>query len=130
RIAGYSGLMVNIDQLVVLSHRLANATARNNNYEAILRIINDCIGGRASSIGFLFAGTPDCVEDRRRGLHSYEALATRLAANSFAVGDLRDYSSPVIRLNNLTAEDCFVLLANIRKVHSGDESSIISDEGI
>lgn len=132
RIAGYAGLIVNVDELVVLSHRLANATARNNNYEAILRIINDCLGGRASGIAFLFAGTPDCLEDRRRGLYSYEALATRLAANTFASQGLKDLTSPVIRLDNLTPEDCFVLLSNIRRVHALDDPAkeLIPDEGI
>lgn len=132
RIAGYAGLIVCIDELVVLSHRLANAAARNNNYEAILRIINDCLGGRASSLGFLFAGTPDCIEDRRRGLSSYEALATRIATNTFATGTLKDFSSPVIRLENLTPEDCFVLLSNLRRVHSLDDVTkhLIPDEGI
>lgn len=132
RTAGYAGLIVNVDELVVLSHRLANSTARNNNYEAILRIINDCLGGRASGIGFLFAGTPDCLEDRRRGLHSYEALATRLASNTFAAHGRKDLSSPVIRLENLTPEDCFVLLSNIRRVHALDDPSkqLIPDDGI
>ncbi|MGE3239511.1 MAG: ATP-binding protein [Pirellulales bacterium] len=132
RIAGYAGLVVNVDELVVLSHRLSNTTARNNNYEAVLRIINDCLGGRASGIGFLFAGTPDCLEDRRRGLYSYEALATRLASNSFASQGLKDFTSPVIRLENLAPEDCFVLLSNIRKVHALDDPNkqLIPDEGI
>lgn len=132
RIAGYAGLMVSIDELVVLSHRLANTAARNNNYEAILRIINDCMGGRAEGIGFIFAGTPDCIEDRRRGLSSYEALAMRIASNSFAKDGLKDFTSPVIRLENLTPEDCFVLLSNLRRVHAGPESEtrLISDEGI
>jgi len=132
QIAGYAGLVVSVDELVVLSHRLANAGARNNNYEAILRIINDCMGGRAAGVGFLFAGTEDCIEDRRRGLCSYEALATRIRGNAFATGSLKDFSSPLIRLENLTPEDCFVLLANLRRVHSMDDPAkqLISDEGI
>jgi hypothetical protein len=132
RIAGYAGVLLCIDELVVLSHRLANASARNNNYEAILRILNDCLSGHASGIGILFAGTPDCLEDRRRGIFSYEALATRLAPNQFATAGVKDYSSPVIRLDNLTPEDNFLLLSNIRNVHSlGDASKhLVPDEGI
>lgn len=129
RIAGYSGLMINIDELVVLSHRLANATARNHNYEAILRVLNDCLSGHAQGLAFLFAGTPDCLEDRRRGLFSYEALATRLAPNQFATVGTTDLSSPVIRLENLTPEDCFVLLSNVRAVHD-PSLKLISDDGI
>jgi hypothetical protein len=132
RIAGYAGILVCVDELVVLSHRLANAAARNNNYESILRILNDCLGGHASGVGFLFAGTPECLEDRRRGIFSYEALATRLAPNQFATADVKDFSSPVIRLENLTPEDNFLLLSNIRNVQAlGDASKyLVPEEGI
>src|SRR6266542_2694912 len=77
RLAGYAGLLVGIDEMVVLSHRLPNARARQANYEAILRILNDCLQGSVSGLGFLLAGTDDCLEDKRRGLFSYEALRTR-----------------------------------------------------
>lgn len=132
RIAGYSGLLVNIDELVVLSHRLANTVARNNNYEVVLRILNDCLQGQTQGLSFLFAATDDCLEDHRRGIYSYEALATRLAPNRFATEGRRDFSSLVIRLENLTPEDCFVLLSNIRNVSAmGDPTKwLITDEGI
>jgi hypothetical protein len=132
RISGYAGMVVNIDELVVLSHRLSNTTSRNRNYEAILRIINDCLQGHAEGLAFLFAGTDECLEDRRRGLYSYEALATRLAPNRFATDGRQDFSSPVMRLENLSPEDCFVLLNNIRHVHAcGHETAYaIPDEGI
>ncbi|MFN3149213.1 ATP-binding protein [Bremerella sp.] len=132
RIAGYAGLMVNIDELVVLSHRLSNTSSRNRNYEAILRIINDCLQGRVEGLAFLFAGTDECMEDPRRGLYSYEALATRLAPNRYATEGQQDFASPVIKLENLRPEDCFVLLANIRRVHVGDgeENQLIPNEGI
>lgn len=132
RIAGYSGLMLNIDELVVLSHRLSNTQARNRNYEAILRIINDCLQGHVEGLAFLFAGTDECLEDRRRGLFSYEALATRLAPNRFAKSGETDFSSPVIKLQNLRAEDVYVLLTNIRNVQAGgnQEKFLIPDEGI
>lgn len=132
RLAGYSGLLVNIDELVVLSHRLTNTQARNNNYEAILRILNDCLQGKTEGLCFLFAGTDDCLEDKRRGLFSYEALATRLAANRFSSDMRTDWSAPVIELSSLTPEDCFVLLHNIRNVFAlGDSTKwLIPDEGI
>lgn len=132
RIGGYSGLVVNIDELVVLSHRLTNSIARNKNFEAILRVVNDCLQGQTVGLLFLFAGTDECLEDQRRGLYSYEALATRLAPNRFAGNGRTDYSSPVIRLENLTPEDCFVLLDNIRKVFAMGDSAkyLIPDEAI
>lgn len=132
RMAGFAGLLVNVDELVVLSHRLNNTVARNNNYEAILRIVNDCLQGRASGIGFLFAGTPECLEDRRRGIFSYEALATRLAANRFAAEGLRDLNAPVIHLESLTPEDCYVLLTKIREIFDGGDLTkrLLPDQGI
>jgi hypothetical protein len=129
RIAGFSGLLVNIDEMGVLSHRLNSSQARNANYEAILRIVNDCLQGNVVGIGFLFGGTDSFLEDRRRGLASYEALATRLADNAFARGGLKDYSGPVIRLQNLSPEDLFVLLHNIRNVFAlSDPSKYLIDE--
>lgn len=132
RLAGYSGLLVSLDELVVLSHRLNNRTSRDRNYEAILRIVNDCLQGSVEGLMFLFAATDDCLTDQRRGLFSYEALATRLAENRFAQDGLIDLSGPVIRLPNLTPEDCFVLLANIRRVFSRgeNEESLLPREGI
>lgn len=132
RMAGFQGLLVSIDELVVLSHRLNNTIARNNNYEALLRIFNDCVQGRASGIGFLFAETPESLEDRRRGIFSYEALATRLALNRFAETGSRDLSAPVVRLDNLTAEECFVLLKKLREVfYSGQTvAGILPDDAI
>jgi hypothetical protein len=132
RIAGFSGLMVNIDELVVLSHRLNSSQARNNNYETILRIVNDCLQGQAEGVKFMFAGTDEALQDRRRGLYSYEALATRLAPSRFVTEGVKDLSSPVIELENLTPEDCFVLLQNIRDVHAGydPEQRLVPDDGI
>jgi hypothetical protein len=134
RIAGYAGLLVSLDELVVLSHRLQNKTARNNNYEAVLRILNDCLQGSVEALGFLFSATDDCLTDPRRGLFSYEALASRLAANRFATGKLVDLSGPVLKLNSLTPEECYVLLTNVRRVHAaGDEAkaaAVLPDEAI
>ena len=102
RIAGYAGLLVCLDELVVLSHRLNSKVARNNNYEAVLRILNDCLQGSVEGLGVIFAATDDCMFDKRRGLFSYEALASRLASNRFASGGLVDLSGAVIQLANLS----------------------------
>lgn len=132
KIAGYSGLIVNIDEMVVLSERLNNSVARNLNYEMLLRILNDCLQGTTSEIGFLFSGTDEFLEDQRRGLYSYEALATRLAVNEFAINGIKDFSGPLIKLENLSQNDFYILLLNIRDVFAeGDESKyLISDEGL
>lgn len=132
RLAGHSGLMVCLDELVVLSHRLNNRVARDRNYEAILRIINDCLQGSVEGLAFVFAATDDCLKDRRRGLFSYEALATRLAPNRFAQEGVTDLAGPVIHLANLSPEDCYVLLHNVRRVHARgvDEGRLLPDEAI
>lgn len=132
RAAGYAGVLVCVDELVVLSHRLASARARAANYEQILRMLNDCLQGSVQGLAFAFGATDEALEDRRRGLYSYEALATRLAPNEFARGDVRDLSGPVIRLENLTPEDLYVLLHRIRDVFaSGDASKhLIPDVGL
>ena len=132
RLAGFAGLLVNIDEMGILSHRLNHPQARNANYEAILQIVNDCLQGNVTGIGFLFGGTDTFLEDRRRGLASYEALARRLAENSFARDGLKDFSGPVIHLQNLTPENLFVLLHNIRNVFAlGDPAQyLINEEGL
>jgi len=132
RIMGYQGLVVCIDELVVLSHRLPSARARAANYEAILRIVNDCLQSNVEGLQVVFAGTEECLTDKRRGLYSYEALATRLAPNEFAKGDVVDLAGPVIRLKGLTPEDLYVLLLRIRDVFaSGDAAKyLLPDEGL
>ncbi len=132
RQAGYTGLLVSLDEMGVFSHRLNSSQARAANYEVLLRILNDCLQGNASGIGFIFGGTNVFLEDRRRGVFSYEALATRLADNGFAKGVLKDFSGPVLRLENLTPEDVFVLLHNVRFVFAMGDSSkyLIDDDGI
>jgi len=130
--AGYAGLLVNLDEMVVLSHRLPSTRARQTNYEAILTILNDCLQGNVQNLGFILAGTDECVEDQRRGLYSYEALRTRLSENKFAGEGVVDFSGPVIRLQNLTPEDLFVLLQNIRHVQAnGDPTKyLLPDEAL
>ena len=123
RQAGYQGLVVSLDELVNL-YKLTSSRARQSNYEQILRILNDVLQGTARNLGFIFGGTPEFLMDTRRGLYSYEALQTRLAENTFARDGLVDLSGPVIRLANLTPEDMFILLTNIRRVMQSDDDSL------
>ena len=128
REAGYQGLVVSLDELVNL-YKLASSRARQSNYEQILRIINDVLQGTARHLGFMMGGTPEFLMDTRRGLYSYEALQTRLAENTFAREGLVDMSGPVIRLANLTPEDMYVLLVNIRRVMQ-DDNAALPDEAL
>ena len=126
REAGYKGMVVSFDELVNL-YKLVSSRARNANYEQILRILNDVLQGSASHLGFMLGGTPEFLMDTRRGLFSYEALQSRLAENTFARDGLVDLSGPVIRLANLTPEDMFVLLTNIRRVMQGENAALPND---
>ena len=126
REAGYQGLVVSLDELVNL-YKLTSSQARSANYEQILRILNDVLQGSASHLGFMLGGTPEFLMDTRRGLYSYEALQSRLAENTFARDGLVDLSGPVIRLANLTPEDMYILLANVRRVMQGEKPSLPDD---
>ena len=115
--AGYKGLLVLIDELVNI-FKIPNSITRQNNYEKILTIYNDVLQGKASHIGFLMGGTPQCVEDKYRGVYSYEALRSRLAEGHFATDDLKDLSAPIIRLQMLTQEEMYVLVEKLRDIHA------------
>ena len=123
REAGYQGVVVSLDEMVNL-YKLVSSQARQSNYEQILRILNDVLQGTAQHIGFLMGGTPEFLMDTRRGLYSYAALQSRLAENSFARDGMVDLTGPVIRLANLTPEDMFVLLTNIRRVMQGEDNAV------
>ena len=116
--AGYKGLLVLIDELVNI-FKIPNFITRQNNYEKILTIYNDVLQGKASHIGFLMGGTPQCVEDKYRGVYSYEALRSRLAEGHFATDGLKDLSAPIIRLQMLTQEEMYVLVEKLRDIHAG-----------
>ena len=115
--AGYKGLLVLVDELVNI-FKIPNSITRQNNYEKILTIYNDVLQGKAKHIGFLMGGTPQCVEDRYRGIYSYEALRSRLAEGHFATDDLKDLSAPIIRLQMLTQEEMYVLVEKLRDIHA------------
>jgi hypothetical protein len=131
RLAGFSGLLVSLDELVNL-YKLANTQARNANYEQILRILNDSLQGTSVGLGFVLGGTPEFLLDTRRGLYSYPALQSRLAQNTFTSGELVDFSGPVVRLSSLTPEDFYVLLQKVRHVYAGgaSEKYLLPDNGI
>jgi len=115
--AGYKGLLVLVDELVNI-FKIPNSITRHNNYEKILTIYNDVLQGKARHIGFLMGGTPQCIEDKYRGIFSYEALRSRLAEGHFATDGLKDLSAPIIRLQMLTQEEMYVLVEKLRDLHA------------
>lgn len=121
--AGYSGLLVCMDEMVNL-YKISNTISRKSNYEEILSILNNALQGTISHIGFIMSGTPEFLTDGNRGLYSYEALRSRLAENVFSQNlGLIDYNSTVLRLANLTKEELYLLLMNLRNVYAGGDES-------
>ena len=115
--AGYAGLLVLIDELVNI-YKIPNAITRQYNYEKILTMYNDAMQGKARHLGFILCGTPQCMEDPRRGVYSYEALRSRLAEGHFSAG-YKDLLSPVIRLQPLTNEEMLILVEKLADIHAG-----------
>ena len=116
--AGYKGLVVMVDELVNL-YKIPNSVTRQNNYEKILTMYNDTLQGKAHHLGIIMCGTPQSIEDRRRGVYSYEALRSRLTQGRFASEGLSDMLAPVIRLNPLTYEELLVLIEKLADIHAG-----------
>ncbi len=116
--AGYKGLVVLIDELVNL-YKIPNATSRQYNYEKILTMYNDTLQGKAHHLGIIMGGTPQSIEDRRRGVFSYEALRSRLTQGRFASAGLADMLAPVIHLEPLTYEELLVLIEKLADIHAG-----------
>lgn len=118
RQAGYAGLIIMIDELVNI-YKIPNSISRQYNYEKILTMYNDTLQGKAKYLGILMGGTPQAIEDRRRGVYSYEALRSRLAEGKFSQAGARDMYAPVIKLDPLTAEEMLVLTEKLADMHAG-----------
>lgn len=116
--SGYKGMLVLIDELVNL-YKIPNAITRQYNYEKILTMYNDTLQGKAQYLGMIMGGTSTSIEDRRRGVFSYEALRSRLAQGRFAREDLKDMLAPIIRLQPLTYEELLVLIEKLMQIHAG-----------
>ena len=117
RLAGYSGLMIMIDELVNI-YKIPNSITRQYNYEKMLTMYNDTLQGKAHYLGIIMGATPQALEDKRRGIYSYEALRSRLAEGKFSRPGARDLLAPVIRLEPLTAEEMLVLCEKLADMHA------------
>ncbi|MBP3377909.1 MAG: ATP-binding protein [Clostridia bacterium] len=115
RLVGYSGMCVYIDECVNL-YKIPNRISRENNYEKILAMFNDTMQGRAPGLMIVFGGTPQFLEDSRRGLYSYEALRSRLADHRFG-GELRSLMQPVLRLKRLSDSELLALVIRLASLH-------------
>ncbi len=118
RLAGYAGMFIMIDELVNI-YKIPNSITRQYNYEKMLTMYNDTLQGKAKYLGILMGATPQALEDKRRGIYSYEALRSRLAEGRFSKPGARDLLAPVIRLEPLTAEEMLVLCEKLSEMHAG-----------
>lgn len=117
RMAGYTGMMLFIDELVNL-YKIPNSISRQYNYEKLLAMYNDTLQGKAQYLGILMGATPQAIEDKRRGVYSYEALRSRLAEGKFSRPGARDLLAPVIHLEPLSPEEMLVLCEKLAGMHS------------
>ena len=132
RKAGYKGLLICMDEMVNL-YKIPNSVSRKANYEEILSMLNNTLQGTFSNIGVIIGGTPEFLTDNIRGLYSYEALRSRLSENSFSKQlGVTDYNSIVLRLANLTKEELYLLLINLRHVFASgkEENYLVPDEAL
>ncbi|MBQ4514922.1 MAG: ATP-binding protein [Anaerolineaceae bacterium] len=130
RLAGYTGMMIMIDELVNI-YKIPNTITRQYNYEKMLTMYNDTLQGKAKYLGIIMGATPQAIEDKRRGVYSYEALRSRLAEGKFSRPGARDLLAPVIRLEPLTAEEMLILCEKLAAMHAGlygYERNISTDE--
>ncbi len=114
---GYRGFAVMIDECVNL-YKIPNRISRENNYEKILSMFNDALQNKAEGLELLLGGTPQFLEDGRRGLYSYEALKSRLYDSRFAESGYKNLIGPVIRLRRLSDAELYALIVRLTRLHS------------
>jgi len=132
RLAGYTGLLVCLDEMVNL-YKITHTQSRNANYEQILCILNDSLQGTTEGLGFILGGTPEFLTDKRRGLYSYDALRSRLAENRFTQNNqFVDFTGAVIPLTHFTSNEFLVLLHNLVNVYAGSDKSkhLLPEQGL
>lgn len=114
---GYRGLVVFIDECVNL-YKITHRVSRENNYEKILAMFNDTLQGRAPGLEIILGGTPQFLEDTRRGLFGYEALRSRLCDSRFALEGCKNLIGPVIRLRRLSDDELLALISRLTRLHA------------
>ncbi len=130
RAMGYRGLVVFVDECVNL-YKISHRVSRENNYEKILSMFNDTLQGRAPGLALILGGTPQFLEDTRRGLFSYEALRSRLCDSRFALEGFKNLIGPVIRLRRLSDDELFALISRVTKLYAqyyGSEPRITQEQ--
>ena len=114
---GYRGFVVFVDECVNL-YKISHRVSRENNYEKILSMFNDALQGKAEGLLLVLGGTPQFLEDPRRGLFSYEALRSRLCDSRFADAEFRNLIGPVIRLRRLSEDELYALIVRVTALYA------------
>lgn len=114
---GYRGMVVFVDECVNL-YKISHRVSRENNYEKILSMFNDALQGKAEGLLLVLGGTPQFLEDPRRGLFSYEALRSRLCDSRFADAEFRNLIGPVIRLRRLSEDELYALIVRVTALYA------------
>ena len=114
---GYRGFVVFIDECVNL-YKIVHRVSRENNYEKILSMFNDALQGKAEGLLMVLGGTPQFLEDPRRGLFGYEALRSRLCDSRFQDDEFRNLIGPVIRLRRLSDDELFALIVRVTALYA------------
>ena len=129
---GYRGLVVFVDECVNL-YKISHRVSRENNYEKILSMFNDALQGKAEGLLLVLGGTPQFLEDPRRGLFSYEALRSRLADSRFSDAEFKNLIGPVIRLRRLSDDELYALVRRVTLLYAqqyGKEPRISEEESV
>jgi P-loop Domain of unknown function (DUF2791) len=114
---GYKGLIIILDEAIHLA-KISKTLVRQNNYDKLLAMFNDALQGRVSHLGTLIGGTPQFLEDPRRGLYTDPAWQRRTRPSRLIVqSELGDSASPVVRLEPLSKGDILKLLQRLVEVH-------------
>ncbi len=116
RMIGYKGLVVFIDECVNL-YKITNRISREANYEKLLSMFNDTLQGSSKGLGIILGGTPMFLEDKRRGLYSYEALKSRLEEGRYASTEFKNLMGPVIRLERLDDNQLYALVTRVKNLY-------------
>lgn len=123
RAIGYSGFVLNFDELVNL-YKLPRQQTREQNYERILNLYNLCKTGAVQGLFINFGATRKTVYDERRGLSCYGALKGRFGIDREGLAELTNTHATVQTLKPLSPEEIFTLLEKLQEiflvVHPGE----------
>lgn len=129
---GYKGLIIVLDEVIHL-FKIHSTVSRQNNYDKLLAMFNDAMQGRVSHLGTLIGGTPQFLEDPRRGLYSDPAWQRRTAQSRFAMQTgMVDAIAPVLRLEPLSDREMLNLLQRLSEVHRNhyDSKQILNSQDL